>query len=163
MKDMMKSIFMASFIVFTIIALEFRSFQIALVSIMPNIIPVIFTYGMMGWLKVDLELSTVVVFSISLGLAVDDTIHFLSRFRSEFKKENDYEIAIKNTFNGAGRAIVYTTVILVLGLMVLTISSLPPMMRFAYLTASTLMSALLADLFILPASIMIFKPKFWTG
>lgn len=159
MRDMMKSIFMASFIVFIIIAIEFRSFQIALVSIMPNLIPVIFTFGMMGWLKIDLELSTVVVFSISLGLAVDDSIHFLTRFRDEFLKEENYEKAIKKTFNGAGRAIVYTTVILVLGLMVLTISSLPPMVKFAYLTGSTLISALLADLFILPASIMIFKPR----
>ena len=126
----------------------------------PNLIPVLLTYGAMGWLGIKVQLSTVIVFTISLGIAVDDSIHFLVRFREEFRKYGDYEIAIRNAFNGAGRAIVYTTVILVLGFIVLTLSSMPPTARFAYLAATTLTSALLADLFVLPACILIFKPKF---
>ena len=99
------------------------------------------------------------VFTISLGIAVDDSIHFLVRFREEFRNCGDHEKAVRGAFRGAGRAIVYTTVILVLGFMVLTLSSMPPTARLAYLTATTLTSALVADLFVLPACILIFKPR----
>ena len=162
MQDMIKSVFMACVIIFIVIAVEFRSLRIALISMIPNLIPVLFTYGVMGWLGIKLQLSSVVVFSISLGIAVDDSIHFLVRFREEFAKHGDHEKAIQGAFRGAGRAIVYTTVILVLGLGVLTLSSLPPTVRFAYLTATTLTSALLADLFVLPACILVFRTRVWS-
>ncbi len=158
MRDMIRSIFMACGIIFLVIAVEFRSLRIALMSSIPNLIPVLFTYGSLGWLGIQLELSTVVVFTISLGIAVDDSIHFLVRFREEFAAHGDRERAIRSAFRGAGRAIAYTTVILVLGLGVLGFSSLPPTVRFAALTAATLLSALLADLFVLPACIMLFRP-----
>jgi len=159
MGDMIRSVFMAVVIIFIVITLEFRSLRIGLMSMIPNLIPVLLTYGAMGWLGIKLELSTVVVFTISLGIAVDDSIHFLVRFREEFRKHGDHEQAIHGAFQGAGKAIVHTTVILVLGLGVLSLSSLPPTTKFAYLTATTLTSALLADLFVLPACILIFKSK----
>ena len=159
MGDMIRSIFMAVVIIFIVITLEFRSLRIGLISMIPNLIPVLLTYGAMGWMGIKLQLSTVVVFTISLGIAVDDSIHFLVRFREEFRKHGDHEQALRSAFQGAGKAIVHTTVILVLGLGVLCLSSLPPTARFAYLTATTLTSALLADLFVLPACIMIFKFK----
>ncbi len=159
LQDMIKSIFMACAIIFLVITLEFRSLRIGLISIIPNLIPVLLTYGAMGWLGIKLQMMTVIVFTISLGIAVDDSIHFLVRFREEFRKHGDYEKAIRSAFRGAGRAICYTTVILVLGFMALTLSSMPPMAMFAYLSAITMTSALLADLFVLPACILIFKPK----
>ncbi len=159
MLDMMKSLIMAFVFIFFVIGLEFRSVRIALISIIPNIIPIVLTYGAIGWLGVKLEMTTIVVFTISLGIAVDDSIHFLMRFREEFHKDGNHENAIRVAFRGAGRAIVYTTVILVLGLGVLTLSSLPSTAKLAYLTATTLTSALLADLFILPACILIFRPR----
>jgi predicted RND superfamily exporter protein len=157
--DMIRSVFMAVGIIFIVITLEFRSLRIGLMSMIPNLIPVLLTYGAMGWMGIKLELSTVVVFTISLGIAVDDSIHFLVRFREEFRKHGDHEQAIRGAFQGAGKAIVHTTVILVLGLGVLSLSALPPTTKFAYLTATTLTSALLADLFVLPACILIFKSK----
>ncbi len=157
--DMVRSIITAFVIIFALIAIEFRSLQMALISIVPNIIPVLLTYGMMGWLGVDVEMTSVVVFTLSLGIAVDDSIHFLVRFREEFRRTGSYDTAVENTFRSAGKAIVQTTLILVLGALVLTLSALPPITRFSYLTATTLTSALLADLFVLPACILIFRPR----
>ena len=161
MGDMIRSIFMACAVIFAVIAIAFRSLRIALVSLLPNLIPVLLTYGAMGWLGIRLELSTVVVFSVSLGIAVDDSIHFLVRFREELAKHGDHERAVRGAFRGSGRAIIYTTVILVLGLGVLALSSLPPTVRFAMLTATTLTSALVADLFVLPACLLVFRSQVW--
>lgn len=159
MLDMVKSVFMAIVIIFIVITLEFRSLRIGLMSMIPNLIPVLFTYGIMGWMGIKLELSTIIVFTISLGIAVDDSIHFLVRFREEARKGRDIEQALQAAFKGAGSAILFTTIILVLGMGVLCLSSLPPTTRFAYLTATTLTSALIADLFLLPSCILIFRFK----
>ena len=113
MENMIRSVFLAVVIIFIVITLGFRSIRIGLMSMIPNLIPVLLTYGAMGWLGVKVQLSTVVVFTISLGIAVDDSIHFLARFREEFRKDGDCEGAIRSAFKGAGRAIVHTTVILV--------------------------------------------------
>ena len=100
MGNMIRSVFMAVVIIFIVITLGFRSIRIGLMSMIPNLIPVLLTYGAMGWLGIKVELSTVVVFTISLGIAVDDSIHFLARFREEFRKHGDHERAIRECLQG---------------------------------------------------------------
>ncbi len=159
MRDLVKSISIASVIIFFIIGIAFRSVRLSLISIIPNLIPILLTYGTMGWLGIKIQATTTLVFCVSLGIAVDDSLHFLARFREELKNHGDYEKAISGAFHGAGKAILYTTIILVSGFMVFTLSSFPPIAMLGYLTAITLISALLADFFVLPACILIFKPK----
>ena len=106
----------------------------------------------------NLPLSTgnVIVFAISLGIAVDDTVHFMARFRHEMKSAQNVQEAIRRTCYGSGRAIVLTTLLLVVGLSVLQVSSFVPTRRFGELTSVTMVGALFGDLLLLPACLALF-------
>jgi len=161
--DVIRTIFYsllgASVVIFLVIGLLFRSIRIGLLASAPNLTPLIATLGYMGIRGYDLNVSNVIVFAISLGMAVDDTIHFLARFREEIKKELPVEEAIRRTFLTTGRAIVLTTVLIVGGLSVLTLSEFLPTRRFAELVSVTMTAALVGDLLLLPACLALF----WRG
>lgn len=157
--DMVKSLFVAAFIITILMAILFRSARLGLLAMIPNFIPIVLTMGILGLLDITLRTSIVVVFSISLGIAVDDTIHFIMRFRNELKTSGDYDISLKNTFLGTGRPIIFTSLLLFLGFGVLSQSSFIPTRNFGLLSAITMVSALLGDLFLLPALLWVFKPK----
>lgn len=153
-RDLFMSLLLATVIIFGMMTVVFRSLSVGLISMLPNLIPLVLTMGYMGLVGIDLNTSTVIIFSISLGLAVDDTIHFLARFREELDRHpTDVHAAVIGAYNGAGRAIVITTVLLMIGLVVLTFSSFVPAQYFAKLTAITLIGAIVGDLMLLPPAL----------
>jgi len=158
-KDMVTSLFIAAGIITILMAILFRSIKLGLLAMIPNFIPIIMTLGLLGVLDITLRTSIVVVFPISLGIAVDDTIHFITRCGDEFKKAGNYDAALRNTFLGTGRPIIFTSLLLFLGFGVLATSSFIPTQNFGMLSAATMVSALVGDLFLLPALLWVFKPK----
>ncbi|MGE0433613.1 MAG: RND family transporter [Planctomycetota bacterium] len=157
--DLLSSLALAGVLVFVTIMILFRSLKLGLISIAPNIFPLVLTFGLMGLLGIRLSVSTVIIFSISLGLAVDDTIHFLSRYREELAAGHGTDEAIRRTFRGAGRAIMMTTFILISGMLVLLNSEFMPVRYLALLTGFTLAGAIVGDLFILPACLKLFDQR----
>lgn len=160
-RDLFVSLLFAMVIIFAMMTFVFRSLTIGLISMLPNMIPLVLTFGYMGLMGIDLNTTTVIIFAISLGLAVDDTIHFLARFREELALHpGDVRSAILAAYNGAGRAIMITSVMLLLGLVVLLFSDFVPTQYFATLTAITIAGAILGDLFLLPAILyLVFRRK----
>ena len=151
--ELLTSLFMATLIIIVVLGIFFGSIKLGLVSVVPNITPLIVTLGYMGIRGYDLNVANVTVFAIGLGIAVDDTIHFLSRYRDEFLVDGKVVPAISRTARGSGTAIVLTTVLIVGGMAVLLNSSFVPTKRFAELTIVTMMAALAGDLLLLPAII----------
>lgn len=135
-----------------IIGIAFGSWRIALVSVVPNLFPILGTQAWLWWSGAGLQLTTVLALTIAFGIAVDDTIHFLSRYMNE-RRENgrNHLDAVKETMERIGGAIVATTVILCAGTAIVAFSELPQVALFGSLFVITLALALLGDLFILPA------------
>lgn len=148
--DLFYSLLFAGAIIFAILTLMFRSIRIGLVSIVPNATPLLITFGYMGIRGIDLNSSTVIIFAIGLGLAVDDTIHVLARFQEERLDTDSMRDAVLRTYFGAGRAILLTSLLLVLGLVVLLFSDFIPTRRFGELTCVTIGAAIVGDLILLP-------------
>lgn len=160
MRDMLSSLALAFVIIFVIMTMLFRSVRMGLISVPPNIIPLIFTLAYMAARGIYLNSTTAIIFSISLGLAVDDTIHFMARFREEINQGAERDWAIRAAAAGAGRAILVTTIMLASGLMVLLGSSFVPIALFAELIGVTLISCLVGDLIVLPALLKtVWKPR----
>jgi predicted RND superfamily exporter protein len=136
----------------------FGSVWIGLLSMIPNVIPILITLGTMGVCGISLNFMTVPIAAIALGLAVDDTIHFLSRFRLEFRKDGSYAAAIERTLESAGKPIIITSVILVVGFLIFLFSDFQYTRNLGMLISFTMASALLGDLFVLPALLLVFKP-----
>ena len=128
------------------------------VAMIPNIIPIFLTFGIMGWAGINLDFGTVIVASVAIGLAVDDTIHFISRFKSFYRKVGKYDDAIDLTIRHVGPPIAITSIVLFFGFIVLIVSTFKPIVFFGILAAITMVSAMVADLFVLPALIKVFKP-----
>ncbi len=154
--DLIYSLAGVTIFIFLVIGGLMRSLRLGLISILPNIAPLVLTLGYIGLRGYSLSMSNVIVFAISLGIAVDDTIHFLARFREEIQNESDVVEAIRRTCLGTGRAIVMTTILIVCGLAILLLSAFVPTRRFAELASVTMVSALLGDLLLLPASLRLF-------
>ena len=125
--------------------------RIGLVSMIPNLIPIILTLGLMGWFGLPLDLFTMLIGSISLGLAVDDTIHFMHNYNRYHHLSGDVRVAVRDTLKTTGRAIFYTTVVLSLGFFLYLFSDLSNLKNFGLLTGFTLIMAMLADFFLAPA------------
>jgi len=140
----------------------FWSVKYGLLSIFPNLLPVTFIIGIMGLLKIKLNVATVMVTSVAIGIVVDDTVHFITRFR----KENDHPNislmeALRRTTSSVGEAIIFTSVINIMGFLILKTSGFQPAREFGVLIALTLFFALIGDILILPSSIMAVKKTFY--
>ncbi len=150
-EDLWRSLATAAAIMFLMIWIGLRSLRYALVSIMPNVFPLLCTGAFIVVTGRYLEMSSVIVFSISLGIAVDDTIHFLVCYQRERRLGVDPKPAIRTTIQRVGKALVMTTLALIAGHAVVLFSSFPAIQKFGLLTAITIGSALAGDLLILPA------------
>lgn len=144
-----------------IVGLLFKSIKMALISIVPNVLPLVVTAGVMGFFGIDFNLSTSLIFIIAFGIAVDDSIHFLSRLKYELKQLNHpIELALENTFLSSGKAIIVTTLILSGGFLSLCLSDFLGTFYIGLLICLTLIIALIADLLLLPALLLaVFKKK----
>lgn len=149
--SMSQSYMIAAVVITVMMILFLGSVSIGLVSMIPNLSPIVLTLGLMGWLGIPLDLFTMLIGSIAIGLAVDDTIHFMHNYRRYHHDTGSVEIAVRETLLGTGRAMVVTTIVLSLGFIIYLMSTLTNLINFGWLVALTIMLALLADLFLAPA------------
>ena len=156
--SLLNSFIIAFIVIFISMNILFRSVKLSLVSIIPNIIPLLFAGAVMGFFGIELRPATAMTFSIALGIAVDDTIHFLSRFRSEYLLTKSHEKSTTTTILTTGRAIIGTSITLGMGFLVLIFSNFKPNFEFGILATIILIVALLSSLILLPALINIMKP-----
>jgi hypothetical protein len=140
-------------------ALLFRSRVLTVISLLPNVIPLLIVAGTMGIAGITLKPSTALIFSLAFGIAVDDTIHFLAKYR--FLRESGLarDPAIRKTLGETGKAILFTSLILMSGFLVFTLSSFGGTVNMGALTALTLGVALISNLFLLPALLYRFGPE----
>jgi hydrophobe/amphiphile efflux-3 (HAE3) family protein len=151
--------FVAAALVITIVMVfVLRSLRLGLISIVPNVFPVIATLGLMGYLGIYLGVGLMALSAIIIGVAVDDSIHFFVRLRSEFARTGNYGEAIRTTLATVGRPITFTTVTLTLGFGVLAWSDVTQIVKFGTLAGFAFTWALLADLFFAPALVVLLKP-----
>jgi predicted RND superfamily exporter protein len=136
----------------------FRSLRTGLISMVPNLWPILLTLGAMGWLAIPLDYNKVMIATVALGIAVDDTIHFVSRYHHEFDQTGSYAEALRLAMTDVGRAVFITSLILVLGFMVSMLSVLDSQAKSGSLMAGTIAIALVADLFFTPALVLTLKP-----
>ncbi len=154
------SFFIAFVVIFISMTLLFRSFWLSLLSVTPIILPLFVAGGLMGYLGIKLRPSTAMTFSIALGITVDDTIHFLSRFRKEYLQSRNHKAATERTLLTTGKAILNTTIILGMGFFVLIFSEFVPNEEFGLLATIIIIVALIASIILLPVLINTLKPKF---
>ena len=149
--DLATSLGVASLIIFAVLAMVYRSFRIGLISIVPNCFPLAVAGTWLAVTGQSLEVVTVCAFTVCLGIAVDDTIHFLTRFLEERDRTDDDQEAIRRAFTGVGTALIMTTIVLVAGFSTVLLSDSRDHFIFASMGAITLTAALFADLVFLPA------------
>ncbi|MBU0992494.1 MAG: MMPL family transporter [Proteobacteria bacterium] len=154
-----RSLFVAFVLIFIMMYLVCRNLKLTIISMVPNTFPIAMTLGIMGWLKIPLDVATIMIASVTLGIAVDDTIHFVAWYKRNSKPGITPREAILKTFAMVGKPIVITTILLFIGFGVLVLGNFRPTQVFGVLTAFSMLFALIGDLFMLPALIMIFKPQ----
>lgn len=148
--NLLMGLLLAFALVALLTGLVFKSFKLIGVILFINMVPLIGIAGIMGALGIDLKISTSVIFTIAYGIAVDDSIHFMSKFKLEYRNDKSLLYAFKRTYLSTGRAIVLTTLILMGGFVILIFSSFKGTLYIGILVSSTLLLALLVDLFLLP-------------
>ena len=154
------SYILAFSLITVLMVLLIGNLKIGLISMIPNILPIIFLSTIMVIFKMPLDMFTLLIGAIALGLAVDDTVHFMHNFRRYELQYNDVDKAVRLTLMGTGRAITLTSIVLALGFLVLTFSQMNNMFDFGVLTACAILVALVADFFLMPAIMkLIIKDK----
>lgn len=143
-----------------LMSILFRSFWMVLITLITNMIPLMFTAGLMGYFGVALKPSTILVFSISLGIAVDDAIHYLAKFKQELKATGgNIELSVHNALKETGVSMFYTSIILFLGFSIFIASSYGGTQALGFLVSVTLLVAMLSNLVLLPSLLLTFKSK----
>jgi len=155
---MIESFFYAFIAIIIMMVIVFRSIRLGILSMILNIIPVIVSFGIMGWMNIPINMITVMIPSIAIGLAVDDTIHFFWRMVKEVKEGGDYKEAMMQTLKSVGKPIILTSLLLCVGFSALYFSQLVVLVQFAFVTSIIIIMALIADLYLGPALILIFTP-----
>lgn len=142
-----------------LVGVMFKSFRMSWIAMVSNVLPLLIIAGIMGYMDIDIKIPTAIIFILSFGIAVDDSIHFLSKFRLELGKGKKVEEAIRNTFLTTGKAIVVTSLILSGGFLTLALSSFSGTFYIGFFTSLCLLFAVSADLILLPALILLFYKK----
>jgi predicted RND superfamily exporter protein len=136
----------------------FRSLKIALIAITPNLLAIGAVLGVIGWLNIPLDMMTITIAAISMGIAVDNTIHYIYRFRQEFDVEHNYVKTMFRCHTSIGFAIYYTSVTIIIGFSILALSNFLPTIYFGLLTGLAMLIALIGSLTLLPQLLIVFKP-----
>jgi uncharacterized protein len=156
-RSQLSSFALAFVIIFMAIGVLFRSFRMAVLSVPANLLPVMMTLGLMGWLGIRLDVATVTIAAIVLGLVVDDTVQFLYRLKYEQSQTSDVRVAVQKTVLRVGQPMFITTVVLGLGFSVLGLATVTSIAYFGLLLAFALFSALFSDLLVLPAMLILIE------
>jgi len=146
------------FAILIMVALLFRSLKLALVALLPNLLAGIFVLGLMGWFGVSLDIMTITIAAICVGMAVDNSIHYIYRFRDEFALVGDYEKAMWRSHGSIGRALYYTSATIIVGFSILMLSSFKPTIYFGFFTSVAMVMALLGALTFLPRLMISLRP-----
>jgi predicted RND superfamily exporter protein len=136
----------------------FRSLKLSLLAMAPNVLAATFVLGIMGWFGIPLDMMTITIASITIGMAVDNTIHYLVRYKQEFARDGDYIRALSRSHNTIGKAMFYTSMTIILGFSILMMSNFRPTLYFGLLTALAMAVALLGSLTLLPRLIVLMRP-----
>jgi len=129
--------------------------RIGLVAMIPNLTPIILTLGLMGWTGIPIDAFTMLIGSIAIGLAVDDTIHFMHNFRRYFEASGDVRQAVHETMTSTGQALLYTSLVLSAGFFIYMFATMHNLFYFGLLTGLTIILAFLADIILAPALMML--------
>jgi len=153
--NLVSSLIFAIFLISLFMAYLFRSFKMIIISLIPNLLPLLITAGLMGYLGVPIKPSTILVFSIAFGISVDDTIHFLAKYRQELKA-NNWRIrkSVINALRETGVSMFYTSIVLFFGFSVFMISSFGGTVALGGLVSATLLFAMVSNLLLLPALLL---------
>ena len=149
-RGQMQSFLISVLIIALILMIAFQSVRVGLIALIPNLMPAIFVGGYMGWAGIPLDMMTATLIPMMLGMAVDDTIHFINHSKLEFDREKNYSVAIRRTFRVVGVAIVTTSIITSVVFACFATSACTMCINFGVLAVIGILSALLADLFITP-------------
>lgn len=162
-KNLLTSLILALVVISILMALLFTSARMVMISMAPNLIPQIMTAAMMGFLAISVKPSTILIFSIALGISVDNAIHFLSRYRLQLRI-NDWNIKISviRALSETGFSMIYSSVVLFFGFIIFTLSSFGGTEALGYLIAFTLLVALLSNLFLLPSLLLTLDKRITT-
>jgi hypothetical protein len=136
----------------------FRSLKVSLIAIVPNLLSVGTILGFMGCAGIPLDMMTITIAAISVGIAVDDTIHYIHRFKREYQEDKDYIAAMHRCHSSIGYAMYYTSVTIIIGFSILVFSNFIPSIYFGLLTGLAMVIALIAALTLLPYLIILLKP-----
>ncbi len=161
--NLLSSIVFAILSIAILMSFLFSSFRMVVVSMIPNIIPMIVTAGIMGWFNIPLKPSTLLIFSIALGITVDNTIHFLAKYRQELKQKKwDLKDCVAMSIRETGLSIIYTSVILFFGFIVFIFSDFGGTQALGYLSAITYFVALFTNLILLPCLLLSLERRLTT-
>ena len=149
------AVFLAILLMFIVL---FRSPALAAIAIAPNLLAAASVLGFMGWRGIPLDIMTITIAAISVGIAVDNTIHYIVRFKREFAHDRDYVNAVKRCHGSIGRAMYYTSITIIVGFSILSLSNFIPTIYFGLLTSLAMFAALIASLTLLPSLLILFKP-----
>jgi predicted RND superfamily exporter protein len=164
--NMLQSLFSSQILTLGVVVLAlmsmflilFRSLKIALIAIFPNLLSIGVVLGVMGWLSIPLDMMTITMAAISVGIAVDNTIHYIHRFKHEFEVGRNYIKTVHRCHGTIGHAMYYTSVTIIIGFSILVLSNFMPSIYFGLLTGLAMLIALIAALTLLPQLLVVFKP-----
>jgi predicted RND superfamily exporter protein len=154
-RNLIISLSLAIFLISIFMAYMFRSARMIVVSLVPNLLPLLITAGLMGYFNIPIKPSTVLIFSIALGISIDDTIHFLAKYRQELQA-NNWKIrkSVYAALRETGVSMFYTSIVLFFGFSVFTISSFGGTVALGGLVSATLLFAMLSNLLLLPSLLL---------
>jgi predicted RND superfamily exporter protein len=154
-ENLFSSLLFAMVVIAAFIAYSFKSFKMVVIALIPNIIPLLITAGVMGYFGIPLKISTLLTFSIAFGITVDNTIHFLDRYKHELEiNHHDINIAVTKTLNATGISIFYISLVLFFGFFIFTSSSFGGTVALGFLISLTLLTGMLCNIIILPATLL---------
>lgn len=145
--------------IFIMFLFIFKSVSLSILALIPNTLPSLFILGIMGLSGIPLDLMTITISAIAIGIGVDNAIHYIHRFKAEFQKDSDYLKTMYRSHASIGLAMFYTSITVTLGFLILALSNFIPSIYFGVFTAIAMISALLANLTLLPKLILMVKPK----
>jgi len=144
--------------IFGMFVILFKNIKLSLIGVVPNFIAAFFILGIIGMLEIPLDMMTITIAAITIGIAVDNSIHYIYRFKEEFNKINDYKKTLKTCHSTVGVAILNTSITIVFGFSILVLSKFIPTIYFGIFTGLAMLFAMISVLTLLPSLILVFKP-----
>jgi len=157
-KSQITTLSLVLLILFLMFLALFRSVKLTMIALVVNIIPIGIIFGFMGWLHIPLDIMTITIAAIAMGIGVDDTIHYIHRFKVEYQKDKVYTQVMQRTNESIGNAMYYTSLTVIIGFSILILSNLIPTIYFGLLTMLVMAAALISNLILLPKLLLLIKP-----